>query len=98
MNRQRYESGKILTVKTQTMTMPMKTAKKIQPDHAVALNPVYIFATITAEIAIVYIMVSFSRIQKNRDIAYSRKLHLVNVKSISSGTNGSIGVESQEEY
>jgi hypothetical protein len=77
--------------------MPKKTAKKIQPDHAVALNPVYIFATITAEMAIVYIVVRFSQTREKQDVAHSRKLHLVNIKSISSRTNGSIGVESQEE-
>jgi hypothetical protein len=42
-----------LTVKTQTTIIPKNTAKKIQPDHAVALKPVYILATITAATAIV---------------------------------------------
>lgn len=44
----------IHTVNNQTITMPIKTAKNSQAVHAVALNPVKIFATITADIAIVY--------------------------------------------
>jgi hypothetical protein len=41
-------------VNNQTITIPTKTAKNNQAVQAVALNPVKIFATITAEIAIVY--------------------------------------------
>lgn len=48
------DSTKSHTVKTQIMTIPTKTAKKIQPDQAVVLKPANILATITAEIAIVY--------------------------------------------
>lgn len=39
---------------TQTMMIPMNTAKKSQAVHAVALNPVKMLDTITDTIAIVY--------------------------------------------
>ena len=42
------------TVNTQTMMIPMNTAKKSQAVHAVALNPVKMLDTITDTMAIVY--------------------------------------------
>jgi hypothetical protein len=41
-------------VNTQTMMIPMNTAKKSQAVHAVALNPVKMLDTITDTMAIVY--------------------------------------------
>ena len=43
-----------LTVNTQTITMPRKTAKNTQPVQAVVFRPVNKFAIITEDIAIVY--------------------------------------------
>ena len=42
------------TVYTQTMMIPMNTAKKSQAVHAVALNPVKMLDTITDAMAIAY--------------------------------------------
>jgi hypothetical protein len=84
-------------VNIQTIAIPIKTRKNTPAVHAVALNPTNIFATITADIAMVLRKVrTVKQVPSNK--TYGGKLVKVDVVTILAGRGRGVCVKNEEVY